>query len=128
MLVAGVRRVPPGNGMPQPLGGGSAMQWTASLYNEPSTPHLEPSDHRHRPWLSMFPPVSSESSPRPANAVAPTNFTATTISHHYNAITTITTGAVIAVTAITTITTITIIAITTTITTTTPLLPLCFCN
>ncbi|KAG6273596.1 hypothetical protein E4U49_008059 [Claviceps purpurea] len=72
----------------------------------------------------MFPPVSSESSPRPANAVAPTNFTATTISHHYNAITTITTGAVIAVTAITTITTITIIAITTTITTTTPLLPL----
>ncbi|KAG5937949.1 hypothetical protein E4U60_001598 [Claviceps pazoutovae] len=121
MLVAGVRRVPPGNGMPQPLGGGS-------LYNEPSTPHLEPSDHRHRPWLSMFPPVSSESSPRPANAVAPTNFTATTISHHYNAITTITTGAVIAVTAITTITTITIIAITTTITTTTPLLPLCFCN
>ncbi|KAG6131801.1 hypothetical protein E4U28_006809 [Claviceps purpurea] len=76
----------------------------------------------------MFPPVSSESSPRPANAVAPTNFTATTISHHYNAITTITTGAVIAVTAINTITTITIIAITTTITTTTPLLPLCFCN
>ncbi|KAG6036201.1 hypothetical protein E4U19_003584 [Claviceps sp. Clav32 group G5] len=85
---------------PQPLGGGSAMQSTAaaterdsSLYNEPSTPHPEPSDHRHRPWLSMFPPVSSESSPRPANAVAPTNFTATTISHHYNAITTITTGA-----------------------------------
>ncbi|KAG5995473.1 hypothetical protein E4U52_008266 [Claviceps spartinae] len=70
----------------------------------------------------MFPPVSSESSPRPANAVAPTNFTATTISHHYNAITTITTittGAIVAITAITTITTITIIAIITTITTTT---------
>ncbi|KAG6111083.1 hypothetical protein E4U31_004985 [Claviceps sp. LM219 group G6] len=52
----------------------------------------------------MFPPVSSESSPCPANAVAPTNFTATTISHHYNAITTITTittGAIVAITAIT---------------------------
>lgn len=121
------------------------MQWTAAAterdsplrvtwymeYNEPSTPHSEPSDHRHRPWLSMFPPVSSESSPRPANAVAPINFTATTISHHYNAITTISTGAVVAITAITTITTITIItiiAIITTITTTTSLLPLCFCN
>ncbi|KAG6298866.1 hypothetical protein E4U09_000462 [Claviceps aff. purpurea] len=91
MLVAGVRRVPPGNGMPQPLGGGSAMQWTAaaterdsSLYNEPSTPHQSPVTIGTVRGFQCFPPspqnrVLAQPTPlhRPTSQLPPLAITTT---------------------------------------------------
>ncbi|KAG6051009.1 hypothetical protein E4U39_002513 [Claviceps sp. Clav50 group G5] len=138
MLVAGVRRVPSGNGMPQARSPWEvAQRCSGQLQPLRGTAHCTMSRRRHIQspvtigtvrGFQCFPPspqnrVLAQPTPlhRPTSQLPPLAITTTPSPPSLPV-------QVIAITAITTITTITIIAIITTITTTTPLLPLRFCN
>ncbi|KAG6025488.1 hypothetical protein E4U40_002656 [Claviceps sp. LM458 group G5] len=125
MLVAGVRRVPSGNGMPQARSPWEvAQRCSGQLQPLRGTAHCTMSRRRHiQSPVTIGTVLLAQPTPlhRPTSQLPPLAITTTPSPPSLPV-------QVIAITAITTITTITIIAIITTITTTTPLLPLCFCN